>query len=311
MNFSDYIGRVGGNDFNRTNMFSVAFSCGPGSRAVTSFDSLSTNVVAAAGGAGSLIGGVLDLSYKYGKNLASQKINSWANGNDGRRVFGALNTKFVQSMLGDMLVGQEVLNMFSDTAIIDCMVEGFQLPDIDLGHKYAQDPFGKIHDFGKWNPGYLTVTFRQMPNSKVLQGWLDYRNLVINQQSNARMWPDDIELKISINQYDRNHIPEVVHQFDGCLPVGVSLPEFSYENNNEIVKYTVRFAMRSYYVGSLGDQARKDFIEDLGGLVGGKIGSIIAPGVNAITSPITSKISSGLTGMSSTIGQSIGDMFKF
>ena len=57
-------------------------------------------------------------------------------------------------------------------------------------------------------------------------------------------------------------VPHTIMMFSGCIPVGVSSPELSYENNNEITTFDVTFAYRSMQTGAVGEQAAREWIED-------------------------------------------------
>lgn len=312
MNYNDFNGKLNANDYFRTNLWTIAFSGGPGNRIVNSFDKMVSPVLDSTNG---LVGGLLDMTYNYGKNLATGKINSWANSNDGRKVVGLLQSKVVMSLMGEFNAGLACMDMFSSLDIVQYSAESVALPDLDLSHQYGRTPLGSVHKFGKRNPGYFTVTFRQPPGGSMLGAWVDYIDTITNQKTNGRLYPEDIECSVTLTQFTRNGSPETVHQFNGVLPVSCTLPEFSYEDNNELVKFTVRFAYKEYYPGLVGEPARKDFLESAAGLVAGYAGSVVAPAVNEITGAIGNSTSAALERMGGAlqtgISKSLGDLFRF
>lgn len=96
-------------------------------------------------------------------------------------------------------------------------------------------------------------------NYRAMQDWV---NSVEDPVTGLRALPIDVEADIQVNLHNRMGVPHTIMMFNGCVPVGVSAPELTYENNNEITTFDVTFAYRTMQTGAVGEQAAREWIED-------------------------------------------------
>lgn len=281
-------------DVSRSNMFSVSIGCGPGSRLVSTFDGLvnplfeETWVAEGLGALGlgtNLVADALD-------DVLSQQASKWLNTTGGgRRVLAAMNSRVVESFLGQFSSGLSVLDFFSGVQQINTSVVAVRIPEMSVNHQYkTNDTGGRTHKFGTFAPGYLTVTFRQTPGTKMYQVFQDYFNMVANQGNNTRHFFDDVKCDISVNEHARSGLPHTSHMFAGCVPVRLGELSFSYENNNEILVFEVDFAFKSHYSGALGRDTINSWAETFGSIIAAKAGDMVGSKLDSMIGPMGSQL---------------------
>lgn len=287
-------------DLIRSNMFSVSMGCGPGSKLISTFDNLvsplfddtwveqglnnlgiGTNIVATA----------LD-------EIASQQMTKWLNKSGGRRILAAMNSRVVESFLGQFYTGTAAMDYFSEVQMIDTSVMAVRVPEQSIGHGYTtNDTGGRTHKFNVLNPGYLSITFRQTPNRNMYQVFKDYIDAVVNPENNLRHFVDDISCAISVNQHTRDGLPFMMHQFDGCVPIRLGELNFSYENNNEILTFEVEFAHTSHWSGPTGRELAKSWAETFTSIAAAKLGDRYGAKIDSMIGNIGTGIANGIGGI--------------
>jgi hypothetical protein len=90
----------------------------------------------------------------------------------------------------------------------------------------------------------------------------DWVNSVEDPVTGLRALPSSVEADLQINLHARNGLPHSVVLFTGCVPVGVTSPQLSYEDNNQITTFDVIFAYRTMSMGPVELQAAKEWMED-------------------------------------------------
>jgi hypothetical protein len=178
-------------------------------------------------------------------------------------LIGAMTNRVFQSLLGELRVGTQLLDFFNMTfPTSGLMVQAVKIPDNKLNHEMDRmhnSPNIKItgRDFEP-----LVVTFRMDSAAVNYRSMNDWVNSVEDPITGLRALPSAVEADVQINLHARNGLPHTVVLFTGCVPVGVTSPQMSYEDNNQITTFDVTFAYRSMMMGPVELQAAKEWMED-------------------------------------------------
>lgn len=322
MSLEYFIKEVANRDFFRKNMFSVALSDGPGNKISSTFDNIVSPLYTDSWLDKSLsqVGINTNKVIDFASDITNKSIRRWGN-NNGRNFLTAMNSGIVKSFLGEFAVGEQAVEFFSSIDLLNYDVVSVQLPESDIVSDYTMNDTGGYSDkTGMFNPGYLSITFRQTVNGKMYQVFKDYMRLIHNPDTGLKAFHDDVCCNISVNEHERNGAPVLIHQFEGCKPVSLSGMEYSYDSDNELQTFTVRFSFRSYNTGSLGRANSEYWLQEFGSAIAAKAGTSLGdiigqkvgnPGRGRLNSSnttltgLTTGLASGLT----SIGNGITSLF--
>lgn len=250
-------------DFQRTNMFSVVFATAPSSKTNELLDNfggfLFNNLPIDTDFLGITQG---DVTSAVSSLIVSGTQKLVGKSGVSKYLLGAMTNRVVQSLLGEFEVGTYLLDFFNMAfPTSGLMVYSAKLPENRLSYemdKNHNSPNIKILS-REYDP--LIISFRmdsEASNYRAMQDWV---NAVEDPITGLRALPIDVEADIQVNLHNRSGLPHTVAMFTGCVPVSVSAPELSYEDNNTIAVFDVTFAYRSMQVGSVGRQAALDWLE--------------------------------------------------
>ncbi|AHY25178.1 tail tube [Pectobacterium bacteriophage PM2] len=292
-------------DFQRNNLFSVVFATTPSSKSQALldqfggaiFDNLPFNTDFFGITRNEITQGVTALVTAGTQKLIRKSGVS-------KYLIGAMSNRVVQSLLGEFEVGTFLLDFFNMAfPTAGLLVHTVKLPDnvlnyeMDLNHNAPN-----IKLTGReYSP--LVLSFRVDSEAANYRAFNDWVNSVQDPVSGLRALPEDVEADIQVNLHARNGLPHTVVMMQGCVPVGVSAPELSYEGDNQIATFDVTFAYRVVSTGAVGRTAALDWLED-------KAINVIT-GINGNQSLSTqlaslSRLSGAQSGMSNLVTNGLG-----
>ena len=251
-------------DFQRTNMFSLVFATKPNAKTQEFLNNVGNSVADMIPETLDALGvtqGVLTQAITTVITMGSRKIVRKAG--VSKFLIGAMTNRVFQSLLGELRVGTQLLDFFNMTfPTSGLMVQAVKIPDNKLNHEMDRlhnSPNIKItgRDFEP-----LVVTFRMDSGAVNYRSMNDWVNSVEDPITGLRALPAAVEADLQINLHARNGLPHTVILFTGCVPVGVTSPQMSYEDNNQITTFDVTFAYRSMMMGPVELQAAKEWMED-------------------------------------------------
>lgn len=251
-------------DFQRTNMFSMAFATKPNGKTQELLNNVGNSVAEMIPETLDALGvtqGVLTQAITTVITMGSRKIVRKAG--VSKVLIGAMTNRVFQSLLGELKVGTYLLDYFNMAfPTSGLMVQAVKIPDNKLNHEMDRmhnSPNIKItgRDFEP-----LVVTFRMDSAAVNYRSMNDWVNSVEDPITGLRALPSAVEADVQINLHARNGLPHTVVLFTGCVPVGVTSPQMSYEDNNQITTFDVTFAYRSMMMGPVELQAAKEWMED-------------------------------------------------
>lgn len=251
-------------DFQRTNMFSLVFATKPNAKTQEFLNNVGNSVADMIPETLDALGvtqGVLAQAITTVITMGSRKIVRKAG--VSKFLIGAMTNRVFQSLLGELRVGTQLLDFFNMTfPTSGLMVQAVKIPDNKLSHEMDRlhnSPNIKItgRDFEP-----LVVTFRMDSGAVNYRSMNDWVNSVEDPITGLRALPAAVEADLQINLHARNGLPHTVVLFTGCVPVGVTSPQMSYEDNNQLTTFDVTFAYRSMMMGPVELQAAKEWMED-------------------------------------------------
>lgn len=291
-------------DLQRNNLFSVVFATVPSSKSQALLDQfggalfnnipLNTDLFGIT--QGELTQGVTTLVTAGTQKLIRKSGIS-------KYLIGAMSSRVVQSLLGEFEVGTYLMDFFNMAyPTAGLLVHAVKIPDntlnyeMDLNHN---SPNIKITG-REYSP--LVLSFRMDSEAANYRAFNDWVNSVQDPITQLRALPEDVEADIQVNLHSRNGLPHTVVMLNGCVPVGVSSPELSYDGDNQIALFDVTFAYRSIQTGAVGKQAAYEWLEDkvLKGVAGISESNSLSSSVAKLSR--LSGASSGLTGLVNTFG---------
>lgn len=291
-------------DLQRNNLFSVVFATVPSSKSQALLDQfggalfnnipLNTDLFGIT--QGELTQGVTTLVTAGTQKLIRKSGIS-------KYLIGAMSSRVVQSLLGEFEVGTYLMDFFNMAyPTAGLLVHAVKIPDntlnyeMDLNHN---SPNIKITG-REYSP--LVLSFRMDSEAANYRAFNDWVNSVQDPITQLRALPEDVEADIQVNLHSRNGLPHTVVMLNGCVPVGVSSPELSYDGDNQIASFDVTFAYRSIQTGAVGKQAAYEWLEDkvLKGVAGISESNSLSASVAKLSR--LSGASSGLTGLVNTFG---------
>ncbi|UJJ22189.1 baseplate tail-tube junction protein [Erwinia phage Virsaitis27] len=260
----EFKNQAGNIDFQRTNLFSVVFATTPSSKSQQLLDqfggTLFNNIAVDSDWLGLKPGDITQAVTAVAVAGGQQLIRK---SGVSKYLIGAMSNRVVQSLLGEFEVGTYLLDFFNMAfPTSGLMVSAVKIPENQLQHEMDLNHNApNIRITGRdYTP--LILTFRIDPEASNFRAMHDWVNSVQDPVTGLRALPEDVEADIQVNLHARNGLPHTVMMFQGCVPVGVSAPELSYDGDNQIATFDVSFAYRVMSVGAVGRQAAMDWLED-------------------------------------------------
>ena len=252
-------------DFQRSNLFSVAFATTPSNKTQAILESMGGAVYYIIPNALNDYFGITRGDYTDAlTNLAVQGVRRAVDSSGVKKyLLGAMSSRVVQSLLGQFDVGTYALDWFNMAyKTSGLLVYAVKVPENRLNYEMDRNHNApNIRITGRdFDP--LVLSFRMDSSASNYRAMQDWVNSVEDPVTGLRALPVDVEADIQVNLHNRMGVPHTIMMFNGCVPVGVSAPELNYENNNEITTFDVTFAYRSMQTGAVGEQAALEWIED-------------------------------------------------
>lgn len=252
-------------DFQRSNLFSVAFATTPSNKTQAILESMGGAVYDIIPNALNDYFGITRGDYTDAlTNLAVQGVRRAVDSSGVKKyLLGAMSSRVVQSLLGQFDVGTYALDWFNMAyKTSGLLVYAVKVPENRLSYEIDRNHNApNIRITGRdFDP--LVLSFRMDSSASNYRAMQDWVNSVEDPVTGLRALPIDVEADIQVNLHNRMGVPHTIMMFNGCVPVGVSAPELNYENNNEITTFDVTFAYRTMQTGAVGEQAAREWIED-------------------------------------------------
>lgn len=252
-------------DFQRSNLFSVAFATTPSNKTQAILESMGGAVYDIIPNALNDYFGITRGDYTDAlTNLAVQGVRRAVDSSGVKKyLLGAMSSRVVQSLLGQFDVGTYALDWFNMAyKTSGLLVYAVKVPENRLSYEMDRNHNApNIRITGRdFDP--LVLSFRMDSSASNYRAMQDWVNSVEDPVTGLRALPIDVEADIQVNLHNRMGVPHTIMMFNGCVPVGVSAPELNYENNNEITTFDVTFAYRTMQTGAVGEQAAREWIED-------------------------------------------------
>ena len=252
-------------DFQRSNLFSVAFATTPSNKTQAILESMGGAVYDIIPNALNDYFGITRGDYTDAlTNLAVQGVRRAVDSSGVKKyLLGAMSSRVVQSLLGQFDVGTYALDWFNMAyKTSGLLVYAVNVPENRLNYEMDRNHNApNIRITGRdFDP--LVLSFRMDSSASNYRAMQDWVNSVEDPVTGLRALPVDVEADIQVNLHNRMGVPHTIMMFNGCVPVGVSAPELTYENNNEITTFDVTFAYRTMQTGAVGEQAAREWIED-------------------------------------------------
>lgn len=252
-------------DFQRSNLFSVAFATTPSNKTQAILESMGGAVYDIIPNALNDYFGITRGDYTDAlTNLAVQGVRRTVDSSGVKKyLLGAMSSRVVQSLLGQFDVGTYALDWFNMAyKTSGLLVYAVKVPENRLNYEMDRNHNApNIRITGRdFDP--LVLSFRMDSSASNYRAMQDWVNSVEDPVTGLRALPVDVEADIQVNLHNRMGVPHTIMMFNGCVPVGVSAPELNYENNNEITTFDVTFAYRTMQTGAVGEQAAREWIED-------------------------------------------------
>lgn len=252
-------------DFQRSNLFSVAFATTPSNKTQAILESMGGAVYDIIPNALNDYFGITRGDYTDAlTNLAVQGVRRAVDSSGVKKyLLGAMSSRVVQSLLGQFDVGTYALDWFNMAyKTSGLLVYAVKVPENRLSYEMDRNHNApNIRITGRdFDP--LVLSFRMDSSASNYRAMQDWVNSVEDPVTGLRALPVDVEADIQVNLHNRMGVPHTIMMFNGCVPVGVSAPELTYENNNEVTTFDVTFAYRSMQTGAVGEQAAREWIED-------------------------------------------------
>lgn len=261
---SEFKEHAGNLDFQRTNLFSVVFATAPSSKSQQLLDqfggylynNLPVDMDWLGIKRGEVTQGLTSIITAGTQKLVRKSGVS-------KYLIGAMTNRVVQSLLGEFEVGTYLLDFFNMAfPTAGLMIYSAKLPEERLSYEMDHMHNSPNIRITEREIDPLTLSFRMDPEACNYRAMLDWINSVEDHVTGLRALPEDVEADIQVNLHARNGLPHTVAMFTGCIPVGVSAPELTYEGENQIAVFDVTFAYRVSHVGAVGKQAALDWLED-------------------------------------------------
>lgn len=252
-------------DFQRSNLFSVAFATTPSNKTQSILESMGGAVYDIMPSGFNDYFGITRGDYTDAvTSLAVQGVRKVTSSTGVKKyLLGAMSSRVVQSLLGQFTVGTYVMDWFNMAyQPSGLLVYAVKVPENRLSYEMDRNHNApNIRITGRdFDP--LVLSFRMDSSASNYRAMQDWVNSVEDPVTGLRALPVDVEADIQVNLHNRMGVPHTIMMFSGCVPVGVSAPELNYENNNEITTFDVTFAYRTMQVGTVGEQAAREWVED-------------------------------------------------
>lgn len=244
-------------DYQRTNLFSVMFATNPTTQAANlmqKYSNLEPN-------------SVLSGDFTWAQSPSGTGLPRVINRNDpttlSKTIIGAMTERVIQTLMGEFKVGKTILEFFGmgKSPESGLSIYAVKLPENRLGHEMDRTYnapnikiTGREHDT-------LTISFRVAHDGMNYIAMQDWVNAVEDPVTGLKALPADVEADIQVNLHGRDGLPHTVAMVTGCIPVGVSSPELSYESDNTFAVFDVTFAYRTVQMSQISRAAAMNWIQ--------------------------------------------------
>lgn len=264
-NIDDFNQQAAALDFQRSNLFSVAFATVPSNKTQSILEQFGGGLYDLMPSAINDLFGITKGDYtSMITDLAVQGARQVFDSSGAKKyLIGAMSNRVVQSLLGQFTVGTYLIDWFNMTySTSGLLVYSVKVPENRLGYEIDRNHNSpNIRVTGReFDP--LVISFRMDSGAANYRAMQDWVNSVEDPVTGLRALPIDVEADIQVNLHSRQGVPHTVLMFQGCVPTGVSAPELSYENDNQIATFDVTFAYRVMHVGAVSRQAAEEWVAD-------------------------------------------------
>ena len=251
-------------DFQRSNLFSVAFATTPSNKTQAILESMGGAVYDIIPNALNDYFGITRGDYTDAlTNLAVQGVRRAVDSSGVKKyLLGAMSSRVVQSLLGQFDVGTYALDWFNMAyKTSGLLVYAVKVPENRLSYEMDRNHNApNIRITGRdFDP--LVLSFRMDSSASNYRAMQDWVNSVEDPVTGLRALPVDVEADIQVNLHARNGLPHTAVMFTGCIPVSVSSPELTYDGDNQITVFDVTFAYRVMQSGAVNRQAALEWLE--------------------------------------------------
>lgn len=266
----EFITGMANNDMQRSNMYSVVFATSPASRVLDSaIGGFANNILPDGDDAvDQFIPNRLRSSIRgeFTRFMSSTLDSAMiALNKTGFATFlGALSPRLITSILGDSMYGS-LLTEFRDKVLYNMglTIQSVQLPGKALGYEYFYNGGIPQIRFTRPDNGELSITFRTDSEGRNVKIFHEWMSAIRDDVTGQFAFIDEVTSTIQVNLHDRDSIPHTTFIYQKCVPVKITLPELSYENNNEIWTFTVDFAYKTCWPVEADKEGWKGFLENV------------------------------------------------
>ncbi|ASD52107.1 tail tube [Pseudomonas phage PspYZU05] len=261
INLEEFRSQAANLDFQRTNMFSVLFATAPNRKAGNLLNTIGGTVYEnltgekLAGQDSRFMDGVTQLiNIGTEKLIRKSKVSKY--------LIGAMSSRVVQTLLGEIEVGTYLLDYFNENFNTSGLsIYSVKLPENRLSYEMDKNHNSpNIRITGReYDP--LVLSFRMDSGAANYRAMQDWVNAVEDPKTGLRAFPIDVEADIQVSLHARSGLPHTVVILEGCIPISVSAPNLSWEDNNQITTFDVTFAYRLMSTGAIGTQAASEWLE--------------------------------------------------
>lgn len=264
MTLSEFKNSLDSDDFQRSNMFSVIFSSSPTSNTQKALSSVGGMIYSNLSLDGNWLGlRPGDFTQGLTSIITSGTQKIVRKSGISKYLIGAMTNRTVQSLLGEFSVGTSVLDFFNMAfPTTGLMIYKVKMPDTKYSYEVDKTFNAPNIKVGSRDFDPVVISFRMDEKALNFRAMTDWVNSVVDPVTNLRGLPSDVEADLQVNLHNRKGVPHTVAMFNGVIPVSVSAPEMSFEDNNSLMTFDVTFFYRKMSIGSVGSKAVTDWLTD-------------------------------------------------
>lgn len=259
---SDFAYHANSTDFQRSNMFSVFFATAPGEAGKQS-SSILKSISDFGADQDGLFGSFVGTGASYASMYAGDMMSKYG---ANKFLLGASSNRFVETIAGRLGAGGLLDVAKADFKFAGLMAYSVQLPESRIG--YEMDRFHNAPNVKIMNRELdpLVIGFRMDGKGKSFKAMLEWNHSVEDPITGLRALPSEVSAEMQVIMYDRNGKPTTIYAFNECMPMTVSSPVLSYEDDNQISTFDVTFAYRSMTIADVPREKAEQFLTDGAGV---------------------------------------------
>lgn len=180
--------------------------------------------------------------------------------------FAYTNNYLVRIIPPDLLKNQ--IPNFNATEELKLMAQD---TNIDFGKikSIENERYGKVHTIASnWNYDQLNVEFLLLNNFQILDFFMKWKNLIVDQKTNNVGYYDDYVAKtfsISLTRSNDNEKPIYIFNFINAYPVNIDSLKLNYDNI-ELLKLSIDFTYSDMEQGNV-EELRNQITENASRLI--------------------------------------------